>query len=140
MTTRTSLVWFRHDLRVADNPALTAAVKRGSPILPVSIWEPTEEGAWSPGAASRWWLHQSFTSLDARLRKRGSCLVMRQGNSLSTLQSLIRDAGPHAVFWNHRSEPSIVERDTAITRTLRRRSGRRKFSCGFAFRATRRSQ
>jgi deoxyribodipyrimidine photo-lyase len=44
---------------------------------------------------------------------------MRQGNSLSTLQSLIQDTGAQAVFWNHRYEPSLVERDTAITRTLR---------------------
>jgi deoxyribodipyrimidine photo-lyase len=44
---------------------------------------------------------------------------MRQGNSLSTLQSLIQDTSAQAVFWNHRYEPSLVERDTAITRTLR---------------------
>jgi deoxyribodipyrimidine photo-lyase len=58
-------------------------------------------------------------SLAARLRKRGSRLVMRQGNRLSTLRSLIQDTGAQAVFWNHRYEPSIVERDTAITHTLR---------------------
>ncbi len=119
MAVSTSLVWFRHDLRVADNPALNAAVKQGGPIIPVYIWEPQEEGAWSPGAASRWWLHQSLTTLAARLRKRGSRLVMRQGNSLSTLQSLIQDTGARAVFWNHRYDPPIVERDTAITCTLR---------------------
>ena len=30
-----SLVWFRDDLRLADNPALTAALERGKPIVAV---------------------------------------------------------------------------------------------------------
>ena len=47
-----SLVWFRLDLRLADNPALLAAVKRGGPVIPVFVWAPEEEGDWPPGAAS----------------------------------------------------------------------------------------
>jgi len=58
MAASASLVWFRHDLRLADNPALHAAVQRGGPIIPIYIWAPQEEGAWAPGTASRWWLHQ----------------------------------------------------------------------------------
>ncbi|MBC8002231.1 MAG: deoxyribodipyrimidine photo-lyase, partial [Opitutaceae bacterium] len=53
-----TIVWFRQDLRVADNPALHAAWKRGGAVVPVFIWAPEEECAWSPGGASRWWLHQ----------------------------------------------------------------------------------
>ncbi len=59
----TTLVWFRQDLRLADNPALQAAVKRGEPIIPVYLWAPEDEGDWPPGAASRWWLHQSLIAL-----------------------------------------------------------------------------
>jgi len=53
-----ALVWFRTDLRIADNPALQAAMRRGGPIIPLYIWAPEEEGEWAPGQASRWWLHQ----------------------------------------------------------------------------------
>ena len=63
------LLWFRLDLRLTDNPALLAAVHRGGPVIPVFIWAPDEEGPWQPGAASRWWLHQSLTRLDASLRR-----------------------------------------------------------------------
>ena len=68
----TALVWFRQDLRLADNPALSAAVAAGARIVPVYVWSPEEEGGWAPGAASRWWLHQSLQALDASLRERGS--------------------------------------------------------------------
>ena len=61
-----TIVWFRHDLRLDDNPALAAAVARG-PVVPVFIWAPEEEHPWEPGAASRWWLHQSLEKLAAAL-------------------------------------------------------------------------
>ena len=119
MAASASLVWFRHDLRLADNPALHAAVRHGGPIIPVYIWAPQEEGAWSPGTASRWWLHQSCLSLDASLRNQGSRLIIRRGKSGGVLHSLIRETGACAVFWNRRYEPPAVERDTAVENTLR---------------------
>jgi deoxyribodipyrimidine photo-lyase len=73
-----TVLWFRQDLRLRDNPALDAAVKRGA-VVPVYIWAPEEEGEWSPGAASRWWLHQSLQALDASLRERGSGLILAKG-------------------------------------------------------------
>ena len=51
----TALVWFRNDLRLADNPALQAALRAGFDPVPVYIHAPDEEGAWSPGAASDAW-------------------------------------------------------------------------------------
>ena len=52
------LLWFRNDLRLADNPALLAALQGGRPVVPVFIWAPDEEKPWTPGGASKWWLHQ----------------------------------------------------------------------------------
>jgi deoxyribodipyrimidine photo-lyase len=116
-----SLVWFRQDLRLADHVALAAAVQRGGPIIPVYIWAPEEEGAWAPGAASRWWLHHSLANLDARLQEKGSRLVIRRGNSLSILCALAVETQADAVFWHRRYEPSIVARDTEIKTQLRAR-------------------
>ena len=61
---RTAIVWFRQDLRTDDNPALAAAAKSDA-VIPVYIWDPDGEGDLPPGAASRWWLHQSLVALDA---------------------------------------------------------------------------
>ncbi len=64
-----ALVWFRLDLRLTDNPALAAAAASQKQIMPVFIWAPEEEGDWPPGAASRWWLHQSLKALDTDFRQ-----------------------------------------------------------------------
>jgi len=113
------LLWFRQDLRLSGNPALAAALDRGSPVIPVFVWAPGEEGAWPPGAASRWWLAQSLASLDADLRKRGSRLIVARGPSAETLMGLAAESGATAVFWNRRYEPAAVERDKKVKAALR---------------------
>jgi deoxyribodipyrimidine photo-lyase len=114
----TTLVWFRHDLRLADNPALLAAVRQGACVVPVFIWSPEEEGRWQPGAASRWWLHQSLTALEASLRQQGSRLVVRRGPALETMRQLIEATGCTGVYWNRRYEPAAIERDRHLQAAL----------------------
>ena len=56
----TTIVWFRQDLRLADNPAFFQAAARG-PVVPVYILDETHIRA--PGGAGRWWLHHSLVAL-----------------------------------------------------------------------------
>ncbi|MCB1128176.1 MAG: deoxyribodipyrimidine photo-lyase, partial [Verrucomicrobiae bacterium] len=114
------LVWFRNDLRLADNPALQAAMAdENAAVIPVFIWAPEEEAGWSPGAASRWWMHQSLCALEQALRHRGSRLIIRRGPSLATLHELCRETGARQVVWNRRYEPGITARDAALKQALR---------------------
>jgi deoxyribodipyrimidine photo-lyase len=118
--TAPTLVWFRQDLRLADHPALQAAIARGAPVVPVFLWAPHEEGDWSPGAASRWWLHESLGRLDSALRECGVALVIRRvDDSLAALRELIAQTGARAVYWNRRYEPAVIARDRIIKERLR---------------------
>lgn len=117
----TTIVWFRNDLRLRDNPALTAAINGGLPVIPVYIFSPDDEGEAAPGAASRWWLAQSLRSLDASLRQLGGKLTIRRGRAANELVDLIRDTGAVAVHWNRRYEPTIVARDGRIKAELQQR-------------------
>jgi len=114
-----AIVWFRLDLRLADNPALEAAVKHGGPVIPVYIHDPQAEGHWRPGGASNWWLHFALEDLAAQLDKAGSPLVIRSGDSLTELKKLVAETGAGLVTWNRRHEPLIVERDTKVKTSLR---------------------
>jgi deoxyribodipyrimidine photolyase len=115
--TPVTLVWFRQDLRLDDNPALAAAAARGA-VVPVFVWAPDEEAPWEPGAASRWWLHQSLEKLSAALEKAGAPLVIRRGPTLAALESLVKETGATHVAWNRRYEPAVIARDTAIKKKL----------------------
>ena len=115
-----ALVWFRQDLRLADNPALFQALANHSVVIPVYILSPEEEGDWPAGGATRWWLNQSLESLDRDLRVRGSQLVLRSGPALPELQRLVAESGATAVYWNRRYEPAITSRDQLVKTELRR--------------------
>jgi deoxyribodipyrimidine photo-lyase len=113
-----ALVWFRNDLRLADNPALHAALRADLVPVPVYIHAPEEEGDWAPGAASDTWRHRSLKALAADLEARGSRLHVFRGPSLDTLRAIQAHTGARAVFWNRRYEPAIEARDTIVKRSL----------------------
>jgi deoxyribodipyrimidine photo-lyase len=115
----TALVWFRRDLRLADQPALTAVLASGAKVIPCYIDAPEEEAPWSPGAATRWWLHGALESLDAELRARGSRLVIRKGPTSAALAQLIDETGASAVYWNRLYEPALIARDQSIKAELK---------------------
>lgn len=96
-----SIVWFRRDLRIEDNPALAAAARDGS-VLPVFIWCPKEEGPYIPGRVSRWWLKQSLIQLEQSLKSLGAELVLIKAEStLSALLNCIGAVGATKVVYNH---------------------------------------
>ncbi|MFT3882018.1 MAG: deoxyribodipyrimidine photo-lyase [Gemmatales bacterium] len=114
-----TLVWFRHDLRLSDHPALHQAVQSDSAILPLYIWEPQEEKPWQLGGASRWWLHHALVDLDRQLKQAGSKLIVRRGPALQTLQQIIKEGHVSSVVWTRRYEPHTIKRDEVIKRTLK---------------------
>ena len=114
----TVIIWFRRDLRVADNPALAAACARADRVVPVYVHAPEEDGDWAPGAASRWWLHHSLERLDGRLRRLGAPLLIRRGPSAETLLDLAHETGATFVLWNRLYEPLAAARDAAVAARL----------------------
>ena len=113
-----TIVWFRSDLRLADNPVLFEAAERGGPVIPVYIRSFEEEDPWHPGAASRWWLHHSLERLHDSLVEHGSMLVIRSGSAAEVLKSLAATTGADTVVWNARYEPAVRRRDEEVEHQL----------------------
>jgi deoxyribodipyrimidine photo-lyase len=114
MAATPTLLWFRQDLRLQDNPALAAAVARDGAVVPVYILDDAGEGAWPLGGAGRWWLHQALAALDAGLRERGSRLIYARGDAAEALRKIVKATGAGAVYWNRRYEPAVIARDSAL--------------------------
>jgi deoxyribodipyrimidine photo-lyase len=112
----TAIVWFRRDLRLADQPALTAALAAHDTVVPLYVHSTQEDGEWPHGAASRWWLHHSLHALNKQLR---GALHLREGESLAALQQVIAASGAQAVYWNRCYEPATIARDMHIKQALR---------------------
>nr|WP_315266283.1 deoxyribodipyrimidine photo-lyase [Microbacterium lemovicicum] len=117
--TSPSIVWFRDDLRLADHPALRAALDRDEPVIGLYVLDDESPGIRPLGGAARWWLHHSLTSLAERLRERGSTLVLRRGPAEKVVAELARDAGAGAVLWNRRYGQPERDIDAALKTALR---------------------
>ncbi|HET7201920.1 MAG TPA: deoxyribodipyrimidine photo-lyase [Steroidobacteraceae bacterium] len=117
----TALVWFRRDLRLADHPALAAAVAHAERVVAVYVHSPEDDGEWRAGAASDWWLHHSLLRLDEALRPRGIGLTVRRGPPARELSALVEETGATRIHWNRRYEPAAVARDAPLQAELRSR-------------------
>jgi len=113
------IVWFRRDLRVADNPALYEAAATGKPVICLYINETDVER--ELGAASLWWLHHGLKSLEKDLSDIGLKLFLRKGAASDILETVIRQTGADAIHWNRRYAEDARERDEAIKSHMKER-------------------
>jgi deoxyribodipyrimidine photo-lyase len=113
------LVWFRDDLRLADNPALSRAAASGAPVVCLYVLETPSRGQRAMGAAARWWLAGSLRALDAALRAIGNRLVLRSGPAEEIVPEVVDATGAGTVLWNRRYDAGGIAIDRELKASLR---------------------
>lgn len=122
-----AIIWFRSDLRLADNPALMAAVKwadrNNGTVLPVFILDSVISD--QLGGATRWWLGESLAKLEQGLIARcipgkppRKALRLFAGDAEMILERIADRHPVRAVFWNRVYDKPSTARDTAIKAAL----------------------
>ena len=111
------ILWFRQDLRLADQPALVAACHDG-PVIPVYVLDDETPGDHAMGGASRWWLHHSLAALDASLRDKGARLILRRGRADDVLAKLAKELGAARVHAVRHYEPWWIETEERLARAV----------------------
>jgi deoxyribodipyrimidine photo-lyase len=115
MTSKPVILWLRRDLRLSDNPALTAAAKAG-PVIPVFIRDNVVD---SLGAAAKWRLGEGLRVFAESLEERELKLILRRGRALDVLEELIAETGASEVHWSRAYDPDSIERDTDVKSALK---------------------
>ncbi len=120
----TAIMWFRRDLRLADNPALAACVHSADGVVPLFVVDPT---LWRPaGAARRSSLAASLRALDERI----GGLVVRTGDPREVLPAVASEADADEVFIAADFGPYGTRRDEAVESSLRDHGRRRLVRAG----------
>ena len=114
--TSPTLVWFRRDLRLSDHAALTAAVARGGPVIPVFLRDAVVDGL---GAAPKWRLGLGVECLAEALTEKGSRLILRSGDAREVIPALVKETGAGAVYWQRAYDPASVDRDKDVKAALK---------------------
>ena len=115
---KTVIHWFRRDLRILDNVALSEAAKRAEQVIPVFVFEDAFCNGPDVGAARLTFLLQSVESLRKNLVELGHQLVIRRGKAEAILPALCLELEAQAVFANKRYEPYAQRRDERVTSAL----------------------
>ena len=102
--------WFRQDLRLIDNPALSHA-SLADETLPIYIFDEN----YPIGGASKLWLHNSLESLNSSLDDN---LSLYKGNPLEIIKKLIADNDITDFYWNRCYDKYSIARDTQIKKLL----------------------
>ena len=106
-----TIIWFRRDLRIEDNLALSAA--DGCDVIPVYILEANQ------GRAINWYLHHALLNLEKKLGSKLNCF---NGDALQILLKICSENKVNRVLWNRLYEPELIEGDSKIKRALKERN------------------
>lgn len=110
----TAIVWFRRDLRLADNPALSAATEQARSLIAVA----SEPPAYSPGSAALEWRAHSLAELHRRLEAKGSGLYILDGPMPESLVRLAQTCGVGSVYANRCWDPGSRAEESAARAAL----------------------
>jgi deoxyribodipyrimidine photo-lyase len=114
-----ALMWFRRDLRLADNAALHAALKAAERVHCVFVYD-TDILDRLPACNDRRveFIVQSVAELQQALAVHGGGLITLHGAAREEIPRLARTLGVQAVYANHDYEPAAVARDAEVERSL----------------------
>jgi deoxyribodipyrimidine photo-lyase len=112
-----TILWFRQDLRLADQAALVAAAAAG-PVIPVYILDDAAPCAWAIGGAQRWWLHHSLAALGDALAEKGVALILRRGDAVAELVKLAAETGATRVHALKHYEPWWQAAEAKLAKAL----------------------
>src|SRR4030043_1666778 len=110
----TVIWWIRRDLRLSDNQALTTAMRHASVVVPVFILDPKLLNSPQTAQNRVAFLFEGLGALDSDLRKRGSTLILRKGNPLEVLSSLLRESEATSIFAQAEVSPYARQRDEGV--------------------------
>ena len=105
------LHWFRRDLRVEDNTALSRAARDADEVVPVFVLDDHYAEDPNVGPARFRFLRESLADLERAIVARGGRLLVRPGPAARALPELLRETGAGGVYANFEIGPYPERRD-----------------------------
>ena len=112
------IVWFRRDLRLNDQPALTAACEDCSEVIPLFVFDEPLLQSHVFGSACVNFMLGCLEDVAASLTSRGITLQWRRGEPVEEVVQVARAWKADVVYWNRDYEPAAIKRDRAVQQRL----------------------
>ena len=113
-----NVFWFRRDLRLEDNRALSNALKGGLKVLPLFIVDTEITGELSADDSRITFIFEALESLNEKLKAYGGSVLVMKGKVLSVWKILADTYKIISVYINRDYEPYAVSRDRSVEKLL----------------------
>jgi deoxyribodipyrimidine photo-lyase len=119
MQQKTTIFWFRRDLRLDDNAGLYRALKSGNPVLCIFIFDPAILDKLENKKDTRiTFIYETIKDLQQELEKHDSSLLVLYNTVENAWQQVLKEYDVAAVYTNHDYEPYAKERDEVVSQLL----------------------
>ncbi|MBK7711492.1 MAG: deoxyribodipyrimidine photo-lyase [Bacteroidales bacterium] len=114
-----NIFWFRRDLRLDDNNALSQAASSGLPVLPLFIFDNNITDELPADDPRVTFIYETLLSVDAKLKEYNGSLFIMKGDPLASWKILLNQFGINAVYINKDYEPYAIQRDNSVESLLK---------------------
>ena len=114
-----TIFWFRRDLRLKDNVGLHNALKNGSEVTPIFIFDEDIISELLKDDKRISFIHSELENIKSQLVEIGSDLLVFKGKPENIFRQLIKENNIDKVFTNHDYEPYAISRDKSISLLLK---------------------
>jgi deoxyribodipyrimidine photo-lyase len=107
--------WFRRDLRIEDNHALSKAIESGKPVLCIFIFDRLILDKLEDRSDKRLtFIHRTLEHINRQLQELGSSLRTYFGEPMQVWQEILNEYTVTDVFCNRDYEPYAQQRDRSV--------------------------
>ncbi len=124
MSDRKVILWFRNDLRLQDNEALTEACDSGATVYPIYVFDDrvfkgkTKYGFRKTDVYRAKFILESITDLRKQLQDRGSDLIIKLGKPEEVILELAKELKSSWVFCNRERTDEELKVQDALEKSL----------------------
>ncbi|MDA0196469.1 MAG: deoxyribodipyrimidine photo-lyase [Bacteroidetes bacterium] len=111
--------WFRRDLRLADNTALSEALESKNNVLPIFIFDEEILSELRDDDPRVNFIYDSLKLIDQKLKEHNSSVLCLKGKPFEIWKKLIQNYSIESVYTNKDYEPYAKERDLKIKALLK---------------------
>jgi deoxyribodipyrimidine photo-lyase len=116
---KTLVYWFRHDLRITDNPAFSQACAKADFLIPIYVFDPlqdseTEWKFYRIGHHRQAFLRESLDDLKQKLNALGSDLFEFTGDIQTVISSVLAAVAAQSVYCEQIEAPEALEQVSCL--------------------------
>jgi deoxyribodipyrimidine photo-lyase len=106
--------WFRRDLRLQDNAALSEALRSGQKVLPIYIYDENVPSFLSEKDVKTTFINAQLHKMQLELKNSNAALSLAEGKAIDVFKEMMKQFKIHAVYVNREYEPNLIKRDQEL--------------------------